>query len=145
MSGQAFAFTFSKLCFGVASDSISPVYLLVGGLLINALMILLLGNSYMFRCTYVFIGFATSFYQILVIMFVIGAVQGGGWVPSTRLVNKVCFIYIYIILYNIYSGSRVLLSVQCSLFLVVEAVWQVFYCPPSIGSIGDRFQQLLVC
>uniref|UniRef100_A0A7I4YH22 MFS domain-containing protein n=1 Tax=Haemonchus contortus TaxID=6289 RepID=A0A7I4YH22_HAECO len=75
VSVQALCFTVSKLVFGVASDRVSPLRIILLGLLVCAV-------------TSVFFGCISSFYQILLCVVCIGSVQGASWVPATKLTGK---------------------------------------------------------
>ncbi|CAI5446969.1 unnamed protein product [Caenorhabditis angaria] len=76
VSTHATAFTVSKLVFGVAADRASNLRIFTGGIFICALATIGLA-------------FSTVFSQMLVVMFLIGCMQGAGWVPATKLLAQI--------------------------------------------------------
>ncbi|CAD6196151.1 unnamed protein product [Caenorhabditis auriculariae] len=75
VSSHAVCFTASKLFFGVAADRTSNVRILLYGAITCAMASICLA-------------FSTESTHLLLVMLMIGSVQGAGWVPATKLVQK---------------------------------------------------------
>ncbi|CAI4227775.1 unnamed protein product [Auanema sp. JU1783] len=75
VSTQALCMTASKLIFGVASDKVSPAFLLCFGLCGTSLAVFSLS-------------YATSLTHLLCSSALLGGLQGAAWVPATKLVSN---------------------------------------------------------